>query len=116
MNMVRAGVVRHPSEWYGDAFSEHSGARQRYRIVERARLLNCLECADGADFADWYVRTLKEECETRYHVREPLWSDAAAVGSRRWIEGIAGRLPKGWYELEPAPTVPAGIAETGGTY
>jgi putative transposase len=24
-------------------------------------LLTCLECADAADFSDWYVRTLNEE-------------------------------------------------------
>jgi len=115
LNMVRAGAVRHPSEWCGGAFREHSGARQRYRIIERARLLNCLECADGADFADWYVRTLNEECRRRYHVRESLWTDAAAVGSRRWLEGIAGRLPESWYELEPTTTVPDGMGESSGT-
>ncbi len=116
LNMVRAGAVRHPSEWYGGAFCEHSGARKRYRIIERARLLNCLECADDAGFADWYVHTLDEECQTRYHVREPLWTDAAAVGSRRWLEGIAGRLPEGWYELEPAAMVTDDMADAGATY
>jgi len=110
LNMVRAGVVRHPSEWYGGAFSEHSGARQRYRIIDRHRLLNCLECADGAAFAHWYGRTLNEECESRYHVRESLWSDAAAVGSRHWIEGIAGRLAAGMGTGSIMPK-PAELAE-----
>ena len=38
------------------------------------------------------------------------------MGSRRWLEGIAGRLPEGWYELEPATTVPDGMAEAVDTY
>ena len=87
----------------------------QYRIIDRTRLLACLECADRTEFSDWYVRTLNEECQG-YHVRDLLWSEAAAVGSRQWIEGIAGRFPKGWYELEPVPRAPAGIAETAGTY
>ncbi len=116
LNMVRAQVVQHPSEWYGGAFAEHSGVRERYRIIDRPRLLTCLECADGAEFSDWYVRTLNEECQTRYRVREALWSEAAAVGSRQWVEGIAGRMPRGWYELEPASTASGGIADAAGTY
>jgi hypothetical protein len=35
LNMVRAGVVSHPSEWSWCGYSELTGARQRYRLLSQ---------------------------------------------------------------------------------
>jgi putative transposase len=40
LNMVRAGVVRHPSEWRWSGHDELTGRRVRYRILALERLLD----------------------------------------------------------------------------
>ena len=114
--MVRAHAVDHPSEWYGGAFLEHSGTRQRYRVIDRDRLFNCLACPEPERFQLWYQRTLQHERDTRRHAREALWTDAAAVGSRRWIEGLGLRLPTASLEVTPADPFDHGVAEAHETY
>ena len=39
LNMVRAGQVKHPSEWRWCSYDELTGQRQRYRIIDEHRLL-----------------------------------------------------------------------------
>jgi len=116
LNMVRAGAAPHPSQWYGGAFAELSGLRQRYRIIERERLLNCLECPSVGRFREWYHRTLEQECTAAYHVRQPWWTEAAAVGSQNWIENLGGRLPHSWREISPVAMPEEGVEEAARTY
>jgi putative transposase len=42
LNMVRAGAVKHPSEWRWDGYSELMGLRQRYRLLDMEKLLQRL--------------------------------------------------------------------------
>jgi len=53
VNMVRAGAVRHPANWEHSAWSELTGCRQRYGIVNTARLLKCLGMGSEEAFRDW---------------------------------------------------------------
>lgn len=99
MNMVRAGVVSHPSEWDGGAWGELTGKVTRVRLIDRQRLLNCLECGHEDQFRDWYARTLQELCERGSQEREPVWTEGAAVGGRAWIERLAERLPTAWHPV-----------------
>ena len=124
LNMVRAGTVKHPSSWDADAYAELVGLRQRRLIVDRQRLLNCLNCGDPALFTDWYERTLATECGRGELNREPFWTEAAAVGDREWVEQRLGCLPRSWYKLERVEARDYGmpgqdtwsVSETGPTY
>ena len=100
MNMVRAKAVEHPRKWACCGYHELSGSRQRYRVLDRERLLHCLNapCA-FAEFEEWYRLTLEEKLACAYHAREPLWSECVAVGDRDWVERLAGRIPGGRGEI-----------------
>ena len=111
--MVRAKAVDHPSQWLGGAFDEHTGRRKRYCIIDRERLLHCLDCASIEQFRDWYYTTL-ELYTGGYMEREPYWTEAAAVGSREWNDKLTDSLPLNTYELEQAATT--GVDENQGTY
>jgi len=93
MNMVRAGVVAHPRHWRFGGYQELSGTRQRYRVIDQDRLLNCLAMQDQAAFRQWYEATLGELCQRASQPREPHWSRAFAVGGRGWIEQLPGATP-----------------------
>ena len=94
LNMVRAGVVMHPRDWRHGGYHELSGARQRYRIINLERVLNCLARDTGQlnGFQSWYETTLNEKLESGYHVREAFWSEAFAIGDREWVEGIHAKF------------------------
>jgi putative transposase len=96
LNMVRAGACEHPAEWLGGAFREICGERQRYRIVNRERLLWCLGMPGDRSFAAWYRATIEEEVARGRGQRQALWSEALAVGDPEWLDGLfpGGRGPK----------------------
>ena len=107
MNMVRARAVGHPREWAACGYRELSGGRQRYRVVSLERLLWCLEMpGQVAAFRQWYERTLADLCATPYCVREPVWTESAAVGSREWVEALAGRVVVGRKSIVPVIAPP----------
>jgi putative transposase len=96
MNMVRAGVVAHPMEWLGGAYAEHAGLRQRYRIIDSDAVYRYLEYGTLECFRQAYVETLDQMCARAAGPREPIWSEAAAVGGKEWIEKLAGTMPESW--------------------
>jgi putative transposase len=91
MNMVRAGAVAHPAEWEHTAYHEFIEPKQRYRIVNIARLLEVLDFdpADIEGFRKWYISTLDEKLACEEHHREVYWSKAAAIGGEKWLPQAA---------------------------
>ena len=88
LNMVRAGAVKHPSEWEHSAWSEFNGGRQRYRIVNMDRLLRCLEIEDERAFRQRHEQAIGEQLRRGELKRETFWSTAVAVGDREWLTGL----------------------------
>ena len=118
MNMVRAGVVGHPREWAACGHDELIGRRQRYRVLSRERLLRCLEMPGRVEaFREWYGKTLAELCEGAYRVRDPVWTESAAVGSREWVESLAARVVVGRKSVVRATAPPQlEVGETAASY
>lgn len=86
LNMVRAGAVRHPSEWRWCGYHELTGRRCRYRILSPERLLESLGGMDMGQFRSSYVVGVEERCTGAYFGREAHWTESLAVGSRRFVE------------------------------
>ena len=103
-NMVRAGVVDHPSEWKWSGYHELSGNRKRYRIINQKALLDCFRMGTMEDFCAWYNLTLQENLEAFCHCRqrEAIWSEALAVGSQSWVEQLSSFIPIGKKQVLPA--------------
>jgi putative transposase len=92
LNMLRAGVVKHPAEWRYSGYHELAKKRSRYCIINIDRLTNCLEINNRDIFHKWYLKTLNEEVEKSYHCRKPVWSESIAIGSKDWIKNISHGL------------------------
>lgn len=101
LNMVRAGVVDHPREWRFGGYHELAGNRERYRIVDVDLLLSLLPSPNLTTFRCWYERTLTQLCLQDRLPREPHWSGAFAVGSRRWLAGLADGDPQVEERIRP---------------
>ncbi len=89
LNMVRAGVVRHPREWPWCGYNEIAGFRQRYRILALQELLRLGESSDPRAFAARYDVELDQALKTASGGRQSHWSESIAVGSRAFVDRIA---------------------------
>lgn len=88
--MVRAGAVEEPAQWDACGCRELGDERpRRGAVIDRKRLLDCLEFgADWQAFGEWHRRTLGDLVSSGWHVREPVWSTAAAIGTRPFVDPV----------------------------
>jgi putative transposase len=91
LNMVRAGVVRHPREWRECGYHEIQNPYERYRIIDRHALCDLIGVADerlAVVQNDWIESTLaRGDLE-----RQEQWSEAVAVGRRAFVEEVQQAL------------------------
>lgn len=126
LNMVRAGVVKHPSEWPFCGYNEIENPRQRYSLIDYPRLMALLQIRD--------INGLQESCENRVgdaikemdQSRDSKWTESIAVGNERFIETIKDLLgikakgrkiigrEKGYQLREPATSYGAHFAPENG--
>ena len=86
LNMVRAGVVRHPREWEWVGYHEIMGSRQRYRLLDLDRLCWRLGTADIEEVRGNLEAVLTEAISRGQLEREPSWTESLAVGSPGFLD------------------------------
>jgi putative transposase len=110
LNMVRAGAVEHPVDWRAGGHHELSGARERCRIINKPRLIQCMghdPQLNGAldHFHVWYNGTLAERLTDGYQVKESFWSEASAIGSEAFVSALGGVRARSRVEAVPQQNV-----------
>jgi REP element-mobilizing transposase RayT len=95
LNMVRAGVVRHPAAWEHGGYHEIQNPRERYALVMLEELsalcgFKRLEAFQSAH-RQWVDDALAQDAMRR----EERWSEAIAVGSREFVERVKTELEIG---------------------
>ena len=108
MNLVRAGAVAHPAAWKVSGYHEIQSPAERYRIVDREALADALALKSidvlAARHAEWIESALHEDqC-----VRDGRWSQAIAVGSEVFVQGVRAQL--GIRAVERSVRIDDGIA------
>ncbi len=93
LNMVRAGVVKHPSDWEWTAYRELSGLRQRYRLVDHEALLVQLGDIHKDYFIEHYIRRVQEALEQEAMLRDGKWTESLAVGSESYVRKVGAAVP-----------------------
>ena len=107
LNMVRAGVVKHPSEWAWTGFCELVGSKNRYRLVDLSRLLDLLGGWPRDRFRIAYRDAIEEAISRRDLQREATWSECIAVGGEAFIERVGRRIRNRMQiEIEEDPAEP----------
>jgi REP-associated tyrosine transposase len=108
LNMVRAGVVRHPAEWKAGGYHEIQLAPARYRIVDRAATAEVLDLEALPRLATAHAEWIEPALRERGQRRVPEWSESLAVGSRTFVERVGGGLLRWSDPGETAPCRPRG--------
>lgn len=85
MNMVRAGVVKHPGEWPHCGYLEMQSLVKRHRIIDSEALLKLLGFANAVEMCD--ARKLwVQQAMLRGHLRrDDRWTKSLAVGSEAFV-------------------------------
>jgi putative transposase len=92
LNMVRAGVVRHPSEWPFSGYNEIQAPRTRYGLIDYEELRGLLGFQSMHDCAEAYRGWIDESVKKVRHFRDGKWTESVAVGSRAFVTETKERL------------------------
>ena len=86
LNMVRAGVVSHPSRWQSSGYLELQTPPLRKRIIDAEKLAELCEIYNVVNFPTFHRQWVEVALRENRLVREAKWSEAVAVGSKAFVE------------------------------
>ena len=92
LNMVRAGVVAHPSKYKVCGFNEIQKPPKRYSIIDKKVLQNLFSIHDQECFRQKHHHWIEAELATGNNNRNEIWSESVAVGSERFVKEIQQQL------------------------
>jgi putative transposase len=92
LNMVRAGVVRHPAEWNMSGYNEVQNPPERYGVIDRQALLQLCGFTDYTQFTAQHSQWVHAAISGEMFQREPRWTESIAVGSQNFIEETKAKL------------------------
>jgi putative transposase len=92
LNMVRAGVVEHPSNWVHAGYNEIQSLPARYRCIDVATLAALLGFADADRLRDGLRERVNLALANGSLERQPAWTESIAVGQRKYLDAIEREL------------------------
>ncbi len=92
MNMVRTGVVSHPSEWRWSGYNEIQNPKKRYSIINYRRLTELLGINSLDSLKKYHGKWVEESLKKNRQARQEKWSQSIAVGSKEYVENIKDKL------------------------
>ncbi len=88
LNMIRAGEVRHPEDWITNGYNEIQNPKQRYKIIDLENLISLFNFTDLNEFQKQHNEWVIESIPKVISVRESMWSESIAVGSKLFVNKI----------------------------
>ncbi len=92
LNMVRNGVVSHPSSWIHGGYNEIQEPPCRYSLIDRERLIACCGMENDGQLRKEHRRWVEETLHHGGSHREPAWTENIAVGGKTFVDGIREKL------------------------
>ena len=92
LNMVRAGVVKHPAEWDICGYREIQNQPARYGVVDHSALMGLFGFAASEQLREacriWVEGSLKEEMSRR----DSAWTESLAIGRPTFVNQVKESL------------------------
>ena len=88
VNMVRAGVVRHPAQWKHGGYHEIVKPKQRYRTVNLPELSRLAGMPDDPSFPEHYAGWVENVVKRGHLCRDDVWTAELAVGSEKFVDHV----------------------------
>ena len=83
--MVRAGVVRHPSEWTYGGYNEIQTPKQRYSLIDRQKLAALLYIKDKENLSESHHKWVEEILKNGTNQHDAKWTESIAVGDKKFV-------------------------------
>ena len=91
-NMVRAGVIHHPSMWPFSGYSEIQEPRRKNVLINYERLKKLLGVASYDQVKSSHKEWVEKYLGDGEKARRDEWTDSIAVGSRSFVEQVKALL------------------------
>ena len=92
LNMVRAGVVHHPKDWFHGGYREIQSPPMRYRIIDIPTLITLCGTPSLAELQRRLREWVEQGLAEGQFGREEKWSTGIAVGDDSFIERVKSSL------------------------
>ncbi len=92
LNMVRAGVVNHPSDWLFCGYNEIQNPRKKCVLIAYEKLAELTGCNAYDSFQRLYYELVKESLERAKNNRDSRWTESIAVGKEPFVKDIKDKL------------------------
>ena len=92
LNMVRAGVVSHPSKWVFGGYNEIQSPRRKSILINYEKLVYLSGCDSYASFQELHKNLVNDTLKTDKIKREARWSKSIAVGEKQFVSKIKKKL------------------------
>ena len=92
LNMVRAGVVRHPCEWMYGGYNEIQNPKQRYSLINRQKLTALLGIKDNDQLSEYHRNWVEAVLKNGSNQRDAKWTESIAVGDKEFVMETKAKL------------------------
>ncbi|MCP4264707.1 MAG: hypothetical protein GY777_03870 [Candidatus Brocadiaceae bacterium] len=92
LNMVRAGVVKHPSEWAMSGYNEIQNPPERYGLIDLNGLSEFCGLLNIDQMKNEYKQWVEDAINDNGSSRESCWTESIAVGNRQFVEDTKIKL------------------------
>jgi hypothetical protein len=92
LNMVRAGVVPHPSEVPFCGYHEILNTRQRYTLIDHESLTDLFNISSIEELRKTYRGWMEDSLEKWGREHQPPWTESIAVGDEGFVGDVKGKL------------------------
>jgi len=88
LNMVRAGVVKHPEAWEHSGFNEIQNPPKRYGLIDLKSLFHLTRIKDSRSLKALHRKCVEDALGKKGLHRESKWTESIAVGDKIFIKII----------------------------
>ena len=92
LNMVRAEVVDHPSEWPFGGYKEIQSPRRKCKLIAYEKLASLAGHQTYESFRQSHKDSVEISLSEDSHDRQSHWTQSIAVGTERFVEDIKSML------------------------
>jgi len=87
-NMVRAGVVSHPSKWSFSEYNEIQKLRRKNILIDYERLRELFGVGSYGELRNSHRGWIEEYLGSGSEIRRDEWTGSIAIGSRAFVENV----------------------------
>jgi len=92
LNMVRAGVVKHPKDWPFGGYRYILAPRQRYQLTDNKKLMELMNIREIERFCEIYRNWVDAAIMQGDNKRRPQWTESIAVGDKVYVEKVKDQM------------------------